>query len=323
MPTPPGPVQDNISPRQIVDHSATPGNVPYYADDGTLMDSGTAPGGGGSGTVTHTSGALTADLPVFGNGSADIKVGTKSGNTDEVMSATGSFTPGNVLMTDANGNAVDGGATPGAGGLLYIRDGLSATPDPAPSSPHTQDDEFLSASLDVKWTVLTNTAAAVDFNTTLKSHIAVKFTGNQDYLIKQAFAPGSADFSMTACFRIFIAGNFNGVAIYAYDAAESNGARTCYEWGPHATYGVRTTGTWNFSVATLNATVADKVYLHLQRVSGAWTSWFSLNGIAWFKIGGSSPSFTVDHITVDMTQSGLTTPNYVGCDFFRVNWLTL
>lgn len=46
MPAPPSPAQGNISPRQIVDHSATPGNVPYYADDGTLMDSGTAPGGG-------------------------------------------------------------------------------------------------------------------------------------------------------------------------------------------------------------------------------------------------------------------------------------
>ena len=35
----------------------------------------------GAGTVTHTGGALTADQPVFGAGSADIKVGTKTGNT--------------------------------------------------------------------------------------------------------------------------------------------------------------------------------------------------------------------------------------------------
>jgi hypothetical protein len=47
MPAPPSPAQGNMSPRQIVDHGATPGNVPYFADDGTLMDSGTAPGGGG------------------------------------------------------------------------------------------------------------------------------------------------------------------------------------------------------------------------------------------------------------------------------------
>lgn len=40
--------------------------------------------GGGSGTVTHTAGALTLDLPVFGNGGDDIKVGTKSGTGTEL-----------------------------------------------------------------------------------------------------------------------------------------------------------------------------------------------------------------------------------------------
>jgi len=66
-------------------------------------------GGGGTGTVTHTGGALTADLPVFGAGTDDIKVGTKSGSTNEVMSASGSFTSGHLIKSDASGNAVDAG----------------------------------------------------------------------------------------------------------------------------------------------------------------------------------------------------------------------
>ncbi len=57
------------------------------------------------GTVTHT-GALTADLPVFGNGAADIKVGTKTGNTNQVVSATGANTAGHPLLYDASGNAI-------------------------------------------------------------------------------------------------------------------------------------------------------------------------------------------------------------------------
>ena len=61
----------------------------------------------GGGTVTNTSGALTLDQPVFGNGGDDIKVGTKSGNTDEVMSASGTFLSGDLLAVDVNGNAVD------------------------------------------------------------------------------------------------------------------------------------------------------------------------------------------------------------------------
>lgn len=44
-------------------------------------------GGGGSGTVTHTAGALTLDLPVFGNGASDLKVGTKTGTGNELTTS--------------------------------------------------------------------------------------------------------------------------------------------------------------------------------------------------------------------------------------------
>ena len=60
----------------------------------------------GTGTVTHSGGALTADLPVFGAGGADIKVGTKTGNTDQVVTATGTATADRPLLYDASGNAV-------------------------------------------------------------------------------------------------------------------------------------------------------------------------------------------------------------------------
>jgi hypothetical protein len=108
--------------------SKTPGNVLIYDANGNAIDGG--PPSGGSGTVTHTGGALTADLPVFGAGSADVTVGTKTGNTNEVMSASGSFTPGNALVTDADGNAIDGGSAPGGSSpffapTLYDPTGLS------------------------------------------------------------------------------------------------------------------------------------------------------------------------------------------------------
>lgn len=74
----------------------------------------------GSGTVTHTGGPLTADQPVFGAGSADIKVGTKSGNTNKLATVTGSLTPGHALTTDASGNIVDAGAAPGTGTVTSV-----------------------------------------------------------------------------------------------------------------------------------------------------------------------------------------------------------
>ena len=83
----------------------------FLKADGTWA----VPAGSGSGTVTHTGGVLTADQPVFGAGTGDIKVGTKSGTTNAVATVSGSFTPGNAVVTDSSGNFVDGGVTPGGG----------------------------------------------------------------------------------------------------------------------------------------------------------------------------------------------------------------
>jgi hypothetical protein len=64
---------------------------------------------GGSGTVTHTGGALTSDLPIFGAGSDDVKTGTKSGNTNKVVTqGAGSPSVGQPLLYDASGNAIPG-----------------------------------------------------------------------------------------------------------------------------------------------------------------------------------------------------------------------
>jgi hypothetical protein len=55
-------------------------------------------GGAGTGTVTHTSGALTANLPVLGNGGADVKVGaaaqlvpTLPADATQFLNGTGAF----------------------------------------------------------------------------------------------------------------------------------------------------------------------------------------------------------------------------------------
>ncbi len=72
-----------------------------------------------TGTVTHTGGALTANLPVIGAGSGDIAVGTRSGNTTEFATVTGSVTSTHVATWDASGNLQDGGA-PGATPALVL-----------------------------------------------------------------------------------------------------------------------------------------------------------------------------------------------------------
>jgi hypothetical protein len=87
----------------------------------------TAVSGLGGGTVTHTAGALTSGSPVFGNGAADVKVGTARGNTTVVQLADNSTAPttGHVATFDANGNITDGGA-PAAGTVTHTSGALTA-----------------------------------------------------------------------------------------------------------------------------------------------------------------------------------------------------
>lgn len=60
-----------------------------------------------AGTVTHTPGPLTLDQPMFGAGAADTKVGTKTGNTNQVVTAVpGTQLAGICTEWDINGNLV-------------------------------------------------------------------------------------------------------------------------------------------------------------------------------------------------------------------------
>lgn len=91
----------NLSTGAAVNQVITAGSLPIIIQENS------------TGTVTHTGGALTANLPVIGAGSGDIAVGTRSGNTTEFATVTGSVTSTHVATWDASGNLQDGGA-PGA-----------------------------------------------------------------------------------------------------------------------------------------------------------------------------------------------------------------
>ncbi len=69
----------------------------------------------GTGTVTNT-GTLTADLPMFGNGTVDSKVGTKEGNTNKAQMFAGSApTASDCAQFDGSGNITTAGAPCGSG----------------------------------------------------------------------------------------------------------------------------------------------------------------------------------------------------------------
>ncbi len=66
----------------------------------------TGPAGPVSNSVT-----LTVNQPVVGNNGAALKLGTKTGNNNNFATATGTLTPGQYAIWDADGNLI-GGALP-------------------------------------------------------------------------------------------------------------------------------------------------------------------------------------------------------------------
>lgn len=85
--------------------SGTSGGVPYF----------------NSGSTLASSAALTANLPVIGGGAgAAPTVGTRSGNTTQFVTTTGTLTSGDCVKIDASGNFIAFGSACGGGGGITI-----------------------------------------------------------------------------------------------------------------------------------------------------------------------------------------------------------
>lgn len=97
--------------RTVANQGATSvsGECAQYDANGALASIGAA-----CGTVTGSS--LTANLPVIGAGGNAVSVGTRSGNTTQYVTTTGTQTSGRCVEIDANGNHIAASGTCASGG---------------------------------------------------------------------------------------------------------------------------------------------------------------------------------------------------------------
>lgn len=92
---------------------STNGQIYVYNGSGYTQITGQA-----GGTVTNAN-PLTANLPVIGAGSNAVDVGTRTGNTTQYATSTGSHTSGNCAEWDASGNIVQSSGACGIAGSGY------------------------------------------------------------------------------------------------------------------------------------------------------------------------------------------------------------
>lgn len=102
--------------------AGTSGGIPYFS----------------SGTTWASSAALTANLPVIGGGAgAAPTVGTRSGNTTQFVTTTGTLTSGDCVKIDASGNFIANGSACGGSGANTALSNLAAVSINASLIPQT------------------------------------------------------------------------------------------------------------------------------------------------------------------------------------------
>lgn len=106
-------------------------------------------------TCTTNAAALTANLPVIGAGSNAIAVGTRSGNTTQFVTTTGTLTSGDCVKIDASGNFIANGSACGGSGSVAnptATIGLTAVNGVAASAIRSDGAPALSQSIAPTWT---------------------------------------------------------------------------------------------------------------------------------------------------------------------------
>jgi hypothetical protein len=246
-----------------------------------------------------------------------------------------------VLLSNMPGGGA-GGAPDDAEYVVATADGdlsgeivipsMAGHPDIKPSSPNTEDDEFDSSSLDVKWTETINTANASDIDTTWKSWIFVDFTGDQAYQIDQDYAPGAATaFSITVKGTLAPSANYGGLLLACRNAGDTETVRAQIAYNSSSgdpmkfQLDTQDAGSYTFARKSITMPRVNTVYIHLQRdASDNWRAWISIDGLAFYPCGTVyNKSFTVAAFNIALNQQGSTSPMRCGIDWVRRDWITL
>lgn len=203
------------------------------------------------------------------------------------------------------------------------------TPDSAPSSPATEDDEFDTGSLDAKWSELDNnsnlTVSVEDYGLVLDQTPL----GGDDIAGIYQDAPGLTDYTVWA--KVSDTWQFDGLfklgGIMLAEDLDANPTTAnihTIRIAPDNTPNIGSQrynayNSFNSTIAQLNiGAFAQRWYIRA-RVSGSdLEADFSLDGSSWFRIHASSAiNFTPDKIGLfTMNRGASTAPTVV--DWFRV-----
>lgn len=284
-------------------------------------------------TFDVNKGTVGSGLSTIFSTQADRPSITSGNHSDEATpTSTVTLAVGDILSVDAD--AV-GESFELATVIFQIEDGISQAhgPDIPPPSPATENDEFDSASLNAKWTQATSgTAPTVSIHGDISSYYLTKFgAANGSVNLTQNYAPGAADFSFTMKCSLTPITTAQGIFLYVMDTGGTAYVRAGCFWDN--TNGGISASMHSFASPTLTERarktfstnlIFNTIFLHLQRVSGTWSFYYSMDGISWYQpTGTTTQAVTVAKIQIDINQLGAAAKFRGGVDWIRRDWLFL
>lgn len=200
--------------------------------------------------------------------------------------------------------------------------------DTPPAVAGSEDDEFLSTSLNAAWTVVTNSVTAVNIDTNVPSYLWIKTgTGTTNaYIITRSIASGAGDWNFTVKFSGAPSGSFH-VIVMDLLVNSTNLWEVLY--GFNGTNQVVSTFTEVAGVVTTQFTKAitdSPIYFHVERKGTTIATFYSTDGVAWWPMFSSTSilqASTFATLRLQFLNNGASTNAFMACDWVRRNYITL
>lgn len=220
-------------------------------------------------------------------------------------------------------------------GELYFSDGSTwravssaNSIDQAPTSPHADNDEFNSTTLNPSWTETLENAPTISIHTAIPSHYVMFATTSSRSSILRKDITVAGDETWVAKFSATHTANFSSLSLGLFTSDLADGMFV--DWVYNSAINIRlismdsSTPTVRAQTNSLLVPYDCTMYLYMKRSSNTWSFAHSKDGNSWLQHTTThAKTFTIAKLQIQLDSDSQTTPHQMSIDFVRRGAITL